>query len=289
MKNLLYILLLASFSISAQVKGVVKDSISGQPIPYVNIAVENENIGATTEENGSFIINTKPNKNLIFSALGFKKITVKAANNMEVKLQTEELQLDEVVISKKLETKEIEIGKTKNATYQAFENGPKLDTKFFPYLPSYSKTKYIKKVSLFTDSKIETATVKVHFYAVDANGFPGEELLEKDFIVTVKSGTKKFLINVADFNLRMPKTGIFVGFEKLLIEKNKVEKTTFDANTNTTKTTTTYFPLLLYNHVEREFLYSYSGGKWIKKAKATGKPGEKMMVNEPAITLILTN
>lgn len=289
MKNLLYILLLASFSISAQVKGVVKDSISGQPIPYVNIAVENENVGSTTEENGTFIINTKPSKNLIFSALGFKRKIVKASNNMEVKMQTEELQLDEVVISKKLETKEIEIGKTKNATYQAFENGPKLDTKFFPYLPSYNKTKYIKKVTLFTDNKIETATVKVHFYAVNADGFPGEELLEKDFIVTVKSGTKKFLINVADFNLRMPKTGIFVGFEKLLIEKNKVEKTTIDANTNTTKTTVTYFPLLLYNHVEREFLYSYSGGKWIKQSKVDGKPGEKMMVNEPAITLILTN
>lgn len=289
MKFFKILIFLFSISLSAQIKGVVKDSISGQPIPYVNIAVENENIGATTEENGSFVINMKPNKNLIFSALGFKKITVKASNNMEVKMETEELQLDEVIISKKLETKEIEIGKTKNATYQAFENGPKLDTKFFPYLPSYNKTKYIKKVTLFTDNKIETATVKVHFYAVKADGFPGEELLEKDFIVTVKSGTKKFLINVADFNLRMPKTGIFVGFEKLLIEKNKVEKTTTDANTNTTTTTVNYFPLLLYNHVEREFLYSYSGGKWIKQYKADGKPGEKMMVNEPAINLILTN
>lgn len=289
MKKLIYILFLASVSLSAQIKGVVTDSISGQPIPYVNIAVENENIGATTEENGEFIINTKENKTLIFSALGFKKKIIKASNNIQVKLQSEEVQLDEVVISKKYQTKEIEIGKTKNATYQAFENGPKLDTKFFPYLPSYKKTKFIKKVTLFTDNKIEAATVKVHFYAVDANGYPGEELLDKDFIVTVKSGVKKYLINVSDFNLRMPKNGLFVGCEKLLIEKNKLEKTIKDANTNTTKTTVTYFPLLLYNHVEREFLFSYSGGKWIKQSKNSSESDKKMMVNEPAITLILTN
>ena len=289
MKNTTILFILFSISLSAQIKGVVKDSISGQPIAFVNISVENENIGATSEENGEFLINTKENKNLIFSALGYKRKVVKAANNLFVKLTQEEVQLDEVVIAKKYETKEIEIGKTPNATYQAFENGPKLDTKFFPYLPKYKKTKFIKKVSLFTDSKIESATVKVHFYAVDANGFQGEKLLKKDLIVTVKSGIKKFLINVSDYNLKMPKTGIFVGCEKLLIEKNKLEKTIIDANTNTKKTTTTYFPLLLYNPVERDFLFSFSGGKWIKQSKTDEITGEKKRANEPAITLILTN
>jgi len=38
-----------TFSLSAQIKGVVKDSLSGEPIPYVNIWVENETIGTTSE------------------------------------------------------------------------------------------------------------------------------------------------------------------------------------------------------------------------------------------------
>ncbi|WP_052201452.1 carboxypeptidase-like regulatory domain-containing protein [Flavobacterium psychrophilum] len=68
------LLFLVSFSITAQIKGVVKDSISGKPIPYVNIWVQNENIGTTSEENGEFTISsTDKNKNLIFSALGFEK------------------------------------------------------------------------------------------------------------------------------------------------------------------------------------------------------------------------
>lgn len=48
------ILLFLSISALAQQKGIVKDSISKQPIPYVNISVENENIGTTSEENGAF-------------------------------------------------------------------------------------------------------------------------------------------------------------------------------------------------------------------------------------------
>jgi CarboxypepD_reg-like domain len=63
-----WFLLLISFSISAQIKGVVKDSISGKPIPYVNILVENENIGTTSEENGEFVIYpSEKSKRLYFS------------------------------------------------------------------------------------------------------------------------------------------------------------------------------------------------------------------------------
>ena len=290
MKNLFYILLLISYSLSAQIKGVVKDSITGKPIPYVNIWVQNENIGSTTEENGEFTINiSDKNKKIIFSALGFEKKTIKVSEAVLVYLHPVEYQLEEVFISKRLESKQIEIGKTNNSTYQAFENGPRIDTKFFPYLKHYKKTKYIKKVSIFIDNKLDDAYVKIHFYKVDKNGFPEEELLKKDFIVSVKSGVKKHLINVSDFNLTMPKNGIFVGFEKLLIEKNKVEKTTVDANTNTTKKAITYFPLLLYNRVELESIYTFSGGKWNKKSNISDNLKGKISVNEPAITLILTN
>ena len=81
-----------------------------------------------------------------------------------------------------------------------------------------------------------------------------------------------------------------VGFEKLIIEKNKLEKTTTDPNTNTTQTQRTYFPFVLYNSVARDFLFAYSGGKWIKQSKQNlDNPSEKTLIYEPAINLILTN
>ena len=74
--RLLILLLLISVTVMAQVKGIVVDE-SGKPIPYVNIWVENENIGTTSEENGEFSIADAANKNLIFSILGFEKRILK--------------------------------------------------------------------------------------------------------------------------------------------------------------------------------------------------------------------
>jgi hypothetical protein len=278
------------FSLSAQIKGVVKDSLTGKPISYVNIAVENEKIGTTSEENGEFSINTKENRNLIFSALGYEKLKIKATHVSEVKLVPKTFQLDEVVISKHFGTKTIEIGSTKNDIAQAFDNGPRIDVKFFPYLPKYKKTKYLKQVTIYTDSSIENATIRLHFYNVDEFGFPGEELLDKNYIVAVKKGVKKSYFNITDFNLRMPKKGLFVGFEKLIIEKNKVENTITDFNSNTTRIQKTYYPFVLYNFVASDYYYTYYGGKWNRETKPTeDKSTNKMMIYEPAINLILTN
>ncbi|WP_333599011.1 carboxypeptidase-like regulatory domain-containing protein [Flavobacterium sp.] len=290
-KRVLWLVLLIGFSLSAQIKGVVKDSLTGKPISYVNIAVENENKGTTSEENGEFSINIKgEGRNLIFSALGYEKLKIKATRASEVKLIPKTFQLDEVVIAKRFGTKTQEIGSTKNEIAQAFDNGPRIDVKYFPYVPKYKKTRYLKQVSIYTDSSIENATIRIHFYTVDDFGFPSDELLEKDFIVTVKKGVKKSYFNVSDFNLKMPKKGMFVGFEKLIIEKNKVENTITDYNSNTTRVEKTYYPFVLYNFVPSDYYYTYYGGKWNRETKpANGSSTEKMMIYEPAINIVLTN
>lgn len=290
-KRLLLALILLACSVSAQIKGIVKDSLTGNPIPYVNIWVQNENIGSTSEENGTFFINTSANgKKLIFSTLGFEKKIIKASETLEVNLKPTAYSLDEVVISKSIGTKSLEIGKTTNEIYQSFDNGPKIDTKFFAYKTLYKKTRYLKKVSLYTDSRIEDAIIKIHLYNVDSDGFPSEEMLDKDFIVTVKKGIRTNWFDLTKFNLKIPKNGLFVGFEKLMIEKNKTEKTITDLNTNITQIQKTYFPFVLYNYVEREFLYTFSGGKWNRQLNQDEKGlSTKMKINEPVITLILSN
>lgn len=290
-KRLLMVLFLVSMSISAQIKGVVKDSITGKPISYVSIWVENENNGTTSEENGMFVINTsEKSKNLIFSALGYEKKKIKVSNGMDVNLKETSFQLDEIIISKRKANREIEIGNTDNQTLEASDNGLRIDAKFFPYVSSYKKTKFIKQVTLFTDSRIENATIKIHFYSVDSIGFPGKELLDKNFIVSVSKGVKKAAFNVTKFNLRMPKEGIFVGFEKLMIAANKAEKPVADLNRTTLPPPQKYFPFVLYNFVERKFSFTFSGGKWNRQTKPNDlNSSDKMKIYEPAINLILTN
>ncbi len=271
MKYILFLLSI-SFSLSAQIRGVVKDSISGEPIPYVNIWVENETIGTTSEANGSFSIEASKEKNIIFSILGYEKKTIKAAQVSNVFLKPATFELKEVLILNKKETKQREIGIIKNTTFQAFDNGPKIEAKFFPYDKSYTKTRFIKQVTIFTDSRIDNATIKIHFYSVDENGAPGKELVNKDFVVTLNKGVLRHKFDVSNFDIIFPKNGIFVAYEKLFIESNK--------------TGTKYQPYVLYNFVEREFFYTYAYGKW---SKQQANLNEQLQINEPSINLILSN
>lgn len=290
MKKTYLLFILFSVSLSAQIKGVVKDSLSGKPIPYVSVWVENENIGTTTEENGEFAITTANKEaKLIFSAIGFEEKRIVTSKVKEVFLNPTSYQLDELVFTKG--TKQIEIGKiSKDAIYQAFESGPNIDVKYFPYDASYKATPHIKQVTLFTDSKIENASIKLHFYKVNLDGSPGEELLKKELLVTLKKGVVKIKIDVTSNNLKIPKEGIFVGFEKLIIEKNKVEKTITNKVSNTTTIYKTYLPYVLYGRVEKEFSYSFLGGKWVRQQKENSANSTiKTKINEPAINLILTN
>lgn len=283
--------LLMGFFGFSQTKGIIKDSTTGQPIAYVSVWVENENIGTTAEENGEFTINTNDqNKNLVFSVLGYERKVCKVSDAKIVSLVPSALELGEVVITNKKGKKQLEIGKTKSVIQEAFDNGPRMDAKFFPYQKEYKKTKWIQKVTILTDSKVEDATIKLHLYEVDENGFPGEELLSKDYIVTLQKGIFKHKIDISEFNIQLPENGIFVAFEKLIIEKNKLERTVTDYNSNTTKKNITYSPLVLYNSVERDYLFSFSGGKWIKLTKEElNAYSTTRSVYEPNINLILTD
>ncbi|RZJ99891.1 MAG: carboxypeptidase-like regulatory domain-containing protein, partial [Flavobacterium sp.] len=158
-KRYLLVFLLMGFFGFSQTKGVVKDSITGQPIPYVSVWVENETIGTTAEENGEFIINTDDkNKNLVFSVLGYERKVVKVSDAVSVLLSPSALELGEITITNKKEKKQVEIGKTKSVIQEAFDNGPRMDAKFFPYQKEYARTKWIQKVTILTDSKVEDAT-----------------------------------------------------------------------------------------------------------------------------------
>lgn len=276
--------ILLTISVSAQFQGIVVDE-NDRPIPYVNIWVEGSTIGTSSEENGTFIIPIdNENRTLIFNLLGFEKKIILAKYSQKVVLKEAAIALNEVFISNKLETKSKEIGENKNSILEAFTNGPKVDCKFFPYLQEYKKTPYIKYVSLFTDSKIDDATIKIYFYSVGKDGLPDQNLLEKEKIILLKKGVFNKKFDVSEYHLIFPKTGIFVVFEKLMIEKNKLEKTTIDKNNNLTKTERLYFPFLLYNAVDRKYKFTFFGGKWIKE-ESQGK----ITLYEPAINIVLTN
>ena len=128
-----FLFLFLTLSLSAQIRGVVKDSISGEPIPYVNIWVENETIGTTSELDGSFSLDIKEEKVLVFSALGFetKKISSK---NQDFLLKSIAYEFKEVVVEQPKLSREIEVGKIKkSAGYHISGDLDWSNAKYFKY------------------------------------------------------------------------------------------------------------------------------------------------------------
>jgi len=64
----------------------------------------------------------------------------------KVTLKQLAITLDEVVLSKRFETREIEIGKVKNETFQAFDNAPRIDAKFSPIMLNIRRQGILSKL-----------------------------------------------------------------------------------------------------------------------------------------------
>lgn len=103
------ILFLLSFWSFGQIKGIVTDA-KGNPMPFVNIYVQDTYISTTSNDNGRFELNVKtPGTYIIlFQYLGYKtekKIieAEKFPQVIDVVLQEEEYTLDEVVINRKVD------------------------------------------------------------------------------------------------------------------------------------------------------------------------------------------
>lgn len=279
-----------TFSLSAQIKGVVKDSISGEPIPYVNIWVENETIGTTSETNGSFSLNIKEEKLLVFSALGYhsKKATSK---NQVILLKPKVFELNEVVVTFPKKTKELEIGEAHKVDIsQLSGNKPWIYAKLFNYDEKYMETPFIKKIVFYSNSDIKGAKIKLRIFGIN-DSIPSEDLINEDIIVTVRGGMKKNTIDVSSYNIEFPKKGIVIGLEWLIIEENKYFFTYKDPKTKQKVSLENYAPSLVINHSIEEIAFTYSKGRWYKHKRHSSnyKKEWNNKVDTPAINLILTN
>lgn len=98
-------LLLSNFTL-AQIKGIVTDK-KNEPLPFVNIYIENSSIGTTSNEKGEYILNVKEkNIVIVFQSLGYRteRKQIQALNypyRLDVVLSEENFILDEVVVSNK--------------------------------------------------------------------------------------------------------------------------------------------------------------------------------------------
>jgi len=287
-KSLLFVVFSTS-TLSAQISGIVKDSLTKKPIPYVNIWVENENSGTTSTENGLFELNINDEKRIVFSALGFENKTIASSKTKNVLLNPKIYELNEVIVENLKNTKELEIGGAKKIHHsQLSGDKPWIYGKLFDYEEQYSETPYIKKVIFYSNSDIKNAKLKIRIFEMN-DSIPSNDLLYEEIIITVKKGMKKNSIDVSQNNIKFSKKGVVVGLEWLIIDENKYNYEYKESKIK--KSFVTYAPSLVINYEDFENSFRYSGGKWIRSKKYDSKQNKPWdnKVLTPAINLLLTN
>lgn len=132
-KHIFFFLLLFSFMDSQVISGKITSNEKNQVIPYVRIGVENENIGALTDEDGNYSINLSnidTSKKIIVQLGGYNSFeqTIKdfiSAKNHTIILKEKVNEIGELKITpKSFESKNIGVkSKAKNMLYGFSSNG----------------------------------------------------------------------------------------------------------------------------------------------------------------------
>ncbi|WP_428223848.1 carboxypeptidase-like regulatory domain-containing protein [Flavobacterium sp.] len=225
-KRILILFLFCCTSILAQLKGKVVDE-KNQPIPYVNIWAKGQDIGTTSDEQGNFSLAVSPNTELILTSIGFETYEGKLLDSANIVLKEKIHQMQEVAISSKRKATVILNDYKKEKLNAGFVCGvkPWIVARFFPYNQTMENYPFIKKIFFKAETEIPETQMLLHLYKVNPDGSPGTELLTENHFLNIRKGNKNNTIDLDKMNIQIPLEGIFIGFEWLIIENNKMEYT----------------------------------------------------------------
>lgn len=225
-KFLLFLLFsLPNIFYSQTISGNVKDSLSQNSIPFANIVLMS-GTGIYSDNYGKFEIDIKNSiyDTLQISAIGYipKKIALskfKSKKNIQINIFLEPYieELNEVVINSKKNkyTKKLTLGEDRNGnigvtsligyeTCVFFENPLNKDGKIKRVFIDLKKRKDADYV----------ATLNIKFYMYDKkNNAPGKELYNKNIYINPKNKKYRLWIDVEDYNIHFPESGICLGVE----------------------------------------------------------------------------
>lgn len=213
----------------SQVKGVVIDAETREKIPYVNIWVENRNIGTTSNLKGEFelAVQLDSSRFIIFSAIGFStRRTSSDSLSGIIELKPLVTELDEVVIMPKKRTQKLTFGKFKKSEinhYFGCGTEPGMIARYFANQDVFDKTPFLDKISVLTNSDIKDSRFNIRLYDVNVNGEPEGYIYDKNIIGIAHKGIRITDTDFSQLNIRLPKKGFFIAVEWLIVDDNRYE------------------------------------------------------------------
>jgi len=284
----------------AQHSGVIKDKITQESIPYVNIQYDGEIFGVSADEKGQFTIpKAAMNKVLVFSAVGYRTIRLGAKDLQgTVLMEVEAITLADAVISaKKLASTVISVNKFKKKDVNVFyicDGYPWINALYFPYHESYKNTPFVKSISLVTKSFLDQSKFSIRLYLPDENGKPGRYLHDKAIIAVSQKGKKVVKIDLSDQLIAIPKDGMLIALEWLIIEENRRETKTQILGEDKWIDALSYEPMFGSRTMKsNENAWQLIGGDWTRPKNWGTEAGNQQKTRSeyqvPAISIELSN
>lgn len=156
--------LFASIHASAQIKGIITDSLTNEPLMYVTVQYEGKGVGTISLANGEYEVETRKGWNeLTFSTIGYVTKRIKITPNtkvLNVKMSPDDIMLAEVVVKPKKEKYSRKNNPAVDFMRKVIEHkkGLKLETNDFYQYQKYEKMKM--SINDITPEKMEKGIYK---------------------------------------------------------------------------------------------------------------------------------
>lgn len=216
-----------TFSQEKQIQGVVVDSKTSYPLPFVNISKSVGHQGTSSDESGKFNISISTNDSLFFSAVGYMRRYVSAAkitnSNGIVKLDEDVQLLSEIVVKskRKVKSEALVLGYHKSKKRSSFimrNSGSQVAV----FLENTSKKEGVFETLYLKLKSIDNFKFQVRVFEKNPNGLPGRDLLRENFIVELNRFDGVFSINLATKNIIFPTNGAFICLQSIENQNRKL-------------------------------------------------------------------
>ncbi|HSD14909.1 MAG TPA: hypothetical protein VLB74_09700 [Flavobacterium sp.] len=225
MKNIvLFLLFLNSSFLLGQHTVSVRDKNTNKAIAYASV-LKDEKVYTTADSLGIFQVDAKSLKGIFtISSVGYASKTVSiSASDSVIYLEKEVVQLPEMEIHARKNKKKFVIGKAKRGDIVVVcgqsDNQTEEMGKFFKN-PT-GGVLFLKKFKFNTFASTKNRIVNILFYSVKETGEPDKVINTENIICKLRKGNHTTEVDVSKMDIEMPKEGIFIVVQYLLLEENR--------------------------------------------------------------------
>ena len=202
------LLIVVANTLNAQsiITGTVLDKDTNEPLAYVNIGIENSNLGTVSDENGNFELKiSSTNDLLVFSYLGYQSEQLAISlvqEHSQIFLKPSPINIDEINIVSTNFDKELILGvRNENGRGRSVGFGnAQLGTELGALIEIKKETLIKSANFVLNHAKGDSLLLRLNIYNYE-NGKIGDKVLQENIYIKEKQRTGLFTIDLESYEL----------------------------------------------------------------------------------------